>query len=77
VSTKEYKSKIKADYQTWGVRLNALEPGSRTQEEAELLDWHKTKILEAELASVRLPGGRAKKMEKIKEEMGRDVCIQY
>jgi hypothetical protein len=75
VSTKVYKDKIKDDYESWIAHLDTLDPTVRADESSNLLTWHTTKILEDELGRIHLPGGRAKKMEKIKEELGQEVNI--
>jgi hypothetical protein len=75
VSPQAYKEKAHANYDAWKLGLDALDPGAQTSEESELLAWHERNILKTEVASVQLPGGQAKKMEKIKSEMGEQVCF--
>ncbi|KAF9503649.1 hypothetical protein BS47DRAFT_1402205 [Hydnum rufescens UP504] len=75
LSPQVYKEKAHADYDAWKLGLDALDPVARTSEESELLTWHERNILETEVASVQLPGGRVKKMEKIKSEMGEQASF--
>ncbi|KAF9504554.1 hypothetical protein BS47DRAFT_1368701 [Hydnum rufescens UP504] len=75
VSPQVYKEKAHADYDAWKLGLDALDPVAQTSEESELLTWHEQNILETEVASVQLPGGRVKTMEKIKSEMGEQASF--
>ncbi|KAF9511565.1 hypothetical protein BS47DRAFT_1363713 [Hydnum rufescens UP504] len=75
LSPQVYKEKAHADYDAWKLGLDALDPVAQMSEESELLTWHEQNILETEVASVQLPGGRVKKMEKIKSEMGEQASF--
>jgi hypothetical protein len=74
VSPQAYKEKAHTDYDAWKLGLNALDLVAWTSEESELLAWHEQNIIKTKVASVQLPGSQAKKMERIKSEMGEQVC---
>ncbi|KAF9511284.1 hypothetical protein BS47DRAFT_1395287 [Hydnum rufescens UP504] len=70
-----YKEKAHSNYDAWKLGLDALDPVAWTSKESKLLTWHEQNILETEVVSVQLPGGCTKKMEKIKLDMGEQVCF--
>jgi hypothetical protein len=73
VNAEEYKNQLRDKFRSWKAEGETLEPDEQVRRESELLAWHHEHVLEAEVASVQLPGGRAKLMNKIKKRVGEDV----
>ncbi|KAF9502734.1 hypothetical protein BS47DRAFT_1403179 [Hydnum rufescens UP504] len=70
-----YKATVKAGFEAWKSEGKALDPEAQTQRESELIAWHNQHLLEKEVASTHLPGGRMKQMLKIQSRLGEDATL--
>ncbi|KAF9514041.1 hypothetical protein BS47DRAFT_1361997 [Hydnum rufescens UP504] len=70
-----YKATVKAGFEAWKSEGEALDPEAQTQRESELIAWHNQHLLEKEVASTHLPGGRMKQMLKIQSRLGEDATL--